>query len=223
MWRGRAQRVGGLLAGVLADLKVSIGVPFFISQRRLLMQRPQAAPSASSLLSSSPTYAASPTLLRALSRLHTSTGDLSSLSRTSAIIEALPPPEASGRLALKAKALAKVARGEWDAAESDWRALVKEDPDDAEVCPVLRALSHHARRANILSPRRSPRRRRTTSPWYSSSRPSYPRRFRSSTPFSRRTHRWATRQKRSFSTSQHCRSSAPSRQVLPRSTCYEGS
>lgn len=43
----------------------------------------------------------------------------------------------------KGRALAKVARGEWADAEADWRALVEEDKNDAEVCncTLLRNLS----------------------------------------------------------------------------------
>ncbi|ORY64733.1 hypothetical protein BCR35DRAFT_308627 [Leucosporidium creatinivorum] len=112
-WRERAERVGGILMSVLTDLR--------------------AAPSATTLISSSSSYATSPSLLQALTRLHVSTGDLDSLSVSSAALEALPSPEGPSRIVRKARALAKVARGEWADAEADWRALVEEDKEDAEA------------------------------------------------------------------------------------------
>ncbi|KAK4698537.1 trafficking protein particle complex subunit 12, partial [Phenoliferia sp. Uapishka_3] len=107
-WRERAEKVGMVIIGILGEMK--------------------AFPSSSNLLSPpSP----SPILSTLLSKLHLSTGDLASFARSSDLL-ALTSPKEDKRM----RALEKVARGDWKAAEAEWRELVREDETDLKVSHV---------------------------------------------------------------------------------------
>lgn len=99
----------------------------------------QSPSSASTLLASSSSFPSS-SLLQTLTRLHISTGDMTSVSQSIAAMSKLPSSNSPNRAARKAQALEKVAKGEWAQAEKEWWTLVDEDQEDAEVRPVERLL-----------------------------------------------------------------------------------
>ncbi|SCV70379.1 BQ2448_1773 [Microbotryum intermedium] len=110
-WKTRAERIAGMIAAALVEIK--------------------AYPSATYvLIAGSRTRPPSSALLPALTRLQLAMGDLVGLSAT---IAAASLSSVNDRTTRKMMALGKVARGDWVAAEADWRALVQEDEHDAET------------------------------------------------------------------------------------------
>ncbi|KDE03405.1 hypothetical protein MVLG_06121 [Microbotryum lychnidis-dioicae p1A1 Lamole] len=125
-WKTRAERIAGMIAAALVEIK--------------------AYPSATYVLTAgSRTKPLSSALLPALTRLQLATGDIVGLSMT---VAASNTPSKHDRTTRKMLALGKVARGDWAAAEADWRALVQEDDRDAEALNNLAVVLLFASRLN---------------------------------------------------------------------------
>ncbi|BGP01062.1 hypothetical protein RTBOTA2_004471 [Rhodotorula toruloides] len=107
IWTGRVERLGVLLAELLADIKAS--------------------PSAFSLLSSATPH--SPAVLSALCRLNISSGDITSLDRSLSSLPAEDPEKARRRM----QVLRDVADGKYVEAEVELRRIVDENADDVEA------------------------------------------------------------------------------------------
>ncbi|BGP33303.1 hypothetical protein JCM10296v2_005099 [Rhodotorula toruloides] len=107
IWTDRVERVGVLLAELLAEVKAS--------------------PSAFSLLSSA--SSPSPAVLSALCRLNISAGDITSLERSLSSLPAEDPQRTRRRMHI----LRVVADGKYVEAEVDLRRIVDEDAEDVEA------------------------------------------------------------------------------------------